>query len=223
MSNLLNAEIELIIENYQLLDKEFSWEDPMVKLLMSVIHSIKLKRVNCKNIRSLKNFINKNSNFLSSVRGINSLLLASSVSSEEKGVDEVLYILKIYNKLKKSGIKDNAYLPTASYILGSVNKNVSIENKMDKFKSLYSNTYKLKGLDSVILSELAVCNKESNEIILDINNNIEGLKKLCNEDEKFIIRLSSILSLWKSNENLLCTNVINLYKEANNKMFLYIV
>lgn len=218
MSNLINIEIQLIIENYQQVDKEFMWEDPMTNMLISVMHSLKFKKINAKNIRGIRTFINKNSNLLSNIRGINSLLLASSISAEDKGISEAKYILDIYNKLKVFGVKDSIYLPAASYILGIKNSDKSLDYKMDKYKVLYEKIGKLKGVDPAIISQLVLSNKDISEIIKSINNNIKKLKEYFNVDERFYIRLSVILSLYSYSDDEYCEKIIKLYNISRNKI-----
>lgn len=195
MVNLLDAEIGLINENYHRLDEEFSWEDPMVKQLISIMNSLNCQRVNCKNIREFKSYINKNTGVFSSIRGMNSLLLAASLSSEKRNMQDCKYIIENYNRLKKVGIKETNYLPLLSYILTFNREDIDIDYKVNKAKELYLTLGKVKGIDFSLIGFLALKEGECLKIKDDFIKVLYVTRNIFGREDKGINRASVLLSL----------------------------
>lgn len=138
MKESIEAKVQLMMRNFELLRKPYKWEHELVRHLVALTYANKGLEVELEEIAEVKAYIKSQTGVFSAFRGnlcfAFSGLLSSSSSEPKVLFDEMLGNQKI---LKNAGFKNSTYLPTALYALSVTESDLSVNDYVDNAYKVY--------------------------------------------------------------------------------------
>ncbi|MFD3156774.1 DUF4003 family protein [Haloimpatiens sp. FM7330] len=222
MELLLKQKVDLMVENYYKIKRDFKWDYTIVKHFMAMNLASQNKSVNTEEIQEIKNHIKKEVGLFSRFKGINLLILSSLLCLENNYKDFFKNMQMVYEKMKDAGFTSSEYLPLASY---TIVKQVSIDKwdeKIERMKSFYSNMKKnhfwLTSTDDYVLAAVLATSD------LDVEKSSEEIEKcykLLNQRAftkgNSIQSLSQILAFGEEDVENKCSRAIFLYDKLKSE------
>lgn len=184
MKSVYISRVENMIQNYELLKKEFKWDGDLSKHFVALTYASKESQLDVLKIKALKDYIKKETGAFSPFRGqmLFALcgLICASTSAPEKYFDGMLANQKI---MKSVGFKNSTYLPTALYTLSTVYEGTDVlgfgERAMDVYKEMKQNHPFLTSGDDYALAILLASTSHSPDLLEQYYSalNSEGFTK----------------------------------------------
>lgn len=196
----LMLKVNLMSRNFSQLKEHFFWEGSIVKQFVAMTNAIKEKEVLPERLKEIIAFIKKETSWTSYFRGNNLFMMANLLGFEDDYRKLWMDMQFLYEKLRKSGFRNCAYLPLAAY---TITKEVPKQNwdssivRMNGFySSMKKNHFWLTSQDDYVYAAiLAVSDLDLEETCLKIENCYNLLNSLGFSRGNYLQALSHILAL----------------------------
>jgi PP-loop superfamily ATP-utilizing enzyme len=218
MNTELKAKVDLMIENFEELKRELTWDSNLLKHFCAMMYATRGKKVNADKLKEIKKYISQETSVISEYRGNNKLIIAALLSFEEDYKNFFENMLEVHKKMKTEGFKYSAYLPLAVYTIA---KNVAREDldykiqRMHEFyKKMKENHFWLTSADDYVFAAVLAVT----ELEVDVTmQKVEECYKVLNEDGFYkgndLQTLSHIIALGEEATEAKCTKAALLYNK----------
>lgn len=119
MRESLKNKIEIMFNNYLILEKEFPWEQSLTRHFIALINAVEVENeMDIEGIKTMAKAIKEDTGWLSTYRGTFKLMLAALlVRQYDHPREQFKQMLINEEELRDVGFKNNMFLPIANYAL----------------------------------------------------------------------------------------------------------
>lgn len=222
MDTLLKEKVDLMIENFYKLKKNFKWEHTLIKHFSASVHATKKRSVDVFALEDIKKYIKTNTSWTSYFRGINQFTLCTLLYLEEDYKDFFQNTIDLYEKMKNMGFKRSTYLPLAAYtIVKEVPKDKwsdALNRMQDFYESMKRNHFWLTSTDDYVFAAvLATTDLDVSQASEQIENCYTTLNKMGFYKGNDLQTLSHILAIGEESTEEKCNRATKIYHELTNK------
>ncbi len=223
MKTIYESKINTLISHHQTLKKAFKWEHDLNLHLVALNYVLNNRSVTPDRLKEAQQFIKENTGLFSSFRGTNLFAICGLVVSEnDMALSRLKTMMANVEVAKKSGFKNNNYLPAALYALDKVYDGTDTETFLKKAHDLYKEMKRnhpfLTGGDDYAL---AIILANSNGNPEEIEKNYKALAEAGFSKSNGLQMMSHILTLSDmETENLtkICVDIYHKLKENKLKI-----
>lgn len=222
MDSDLKQKVDLMIDNYNKLKGGFPWEASLIKHFGAMTHAIRDRKVNIEALEEIKNYIKKETSWMSYFRGTNKFITANLLYFEEDYKIFFRDIQEVYKLMGNKGFGSSSYLPLAAYTIAKQCNKEEWDYRIDRMREFYqkmkANHFWLTSHDDYVYAAvLATSDLNVNEA----SEEIERCYKCLNEQQFYkgndLQTLSHILAIGEENYKEKCNKAVNIYEKLNRK------
>lgn len=138
MKAIYQAKIDTMMNNYEMIKKEFSSEGDLSKHFLALNYAIRNKALDVEVLKDLKKYLKSSTGLFSPFRSQMSFalcgLLDSSFDDPKKHLDQMISNLEI---MKQNGFKNTSYLPMALFALSTAYEGENPSSLLKKAHGIY--------------------------------------------------------------------------------------
>lgn len=181
MNELLVKNIDLLVENYGLIKKEFLFEDMHMKRFVAMHYTLSNKKIDVDSLKNTLEFL-KDETRIGSVFRSTTKFYISALLNESDTQDLLLEnCVNIYSLLKDAGFDRSSHLALCAYQIAKDSNPLEYANVVERFKEIYEG---LKYFHKIIIGDddlicctlLALSNKQVGDIVSNVELLYRSLK-----------------------------------------------
>lgn len=130
--------LDLFANNAQIINKEFFWQNTLIKRLAALLYAQEGKTVDCEAIRQCHDMIKQNTGVFSTFRGNMALCLAALLSLSPNPQEVFSETLKVYELLKCEKLYASDFLAIAAYQIAAHSDASNHRNVVSRTRSFYN-------------------------------------------------------------------------------------
>jgi hypothetical protein len=137
MESKTKTKLTLFAENWQVIRKQFTWQNALTKRLVALLYAQENKPIDIETIRQCHTLIKQNTGAFSTFRGNMALCVATllSLSPNPQGLFDKT--LKVYDLLKAAKLRASDYLVVAAYQIASQTESYDYQKVVNRTREFY--------------------------------------------------------------------------------------
>jgi len=150
--------LKLFADNTQIIKKEFTWQNAMMKRLAALLYASEEKEINPSAIRDCYDLLKRSAGLFSSFRGNSMMTVATLLSLRDNPPALLNNTLTVYEEMKRVGFRASDYLVVAAYQIAANAPQDEYDEKIGRAKAFYDGMKRdhrwLTGQDDYIFSAM---------------------------------------------------------------------
>ncbi len=182
MKESIKNKCELLVENKNVIEKNFIFSDRLMIISAALVFSMADRPVDMEKLKECKDILKKNAGVFSGLRSHGETVLVSKMALSDNPEKYLLDVKEAYAKIGKGKFADSGYVVQAATSICDVNRQEDLDSINTKFRELYKKMEKKhpfltadEDLVSAVL--LAMTEKSVDQIIDDMEVCFDYLKK----------------------------------------------
>ncbi len=225
MKTTVQRRCELLVENRQLANKASLLENSLIKMIAAASYTEKDMTIDTDQLKDCLNILRKKQGCLSYLRGNNELIIASkmALSNDPEGyLDDVI---KVYGVFQKGRFFGSYYRVLAAISICDAGRAAQAEEIVEKTNALLkemgnSHPWLTSDEDTSVVVLLAMTDKSTEDILTELEDSFQYIKKSFSFHENAAYSLSQVLttldgSYDKKGDKAL--EIYNAFKEAGSQ------
>lgn len=222
MNNDIQSKIDLMVNNFHILDKAFIWDMGIAKHFGAMIAANRESEITSEQVKITKKLIEQETSMWSYFRGTNEFLLAVLLTGEAEPEVVLANALEVYERLKDRKFYSSAYLVLAAYSIAKHGDMSQLNRTLDRFEDFYkgmkANHYWLTGTNDYIYAAILALSDLSVQATIDKTEAIyQNLKANGITMGNELQNLSHILAFGDNSVEQDCGRALALYEALKHK------
>ncbi len=217
MKEMIQRRCDLLVENYKIIHKDFLLENGLIMMVAASAFTEKDQTTDAEYMKECRKILRKKEGVFSEFRGHNELIVTSKMAlsgNPEGYIDEVA---EVYKKLQHGKFWDSTYRALAAMVIcdsGRFNETDAIIEKtnaiMKGMKSAHP--FLTSDEDTCFAVLLAMTDKSVDDILSELEEIFQFLKKSFTFHDNAVYSLSQVLATYEGNYALKREKALNLFE-----------
>ncbi len=217
MDSKLQEKCDLIVKNRELVGKAFLLESGMIYTVAALSYAEKGIAVDIDKIKKCQSLLKSKQGFFSELRGNNEIIVSTKMAlsdDPEKYVDD---LFTIYKKFQKGKIFDSPHRVAAAITICDTHNESQADSIIAKTNEILKGMNKAHPFltsddDTAYAVLLALTNKSTEDILEELQNSFQILKKDFVLNNNSVYTLCQALTIYGGNYEQKCQKAMEIYK-----------
>lgn len=184
MIDALYEKCDLLLQNYTVINKQYLFDDALLCLSSSLIFTSADTEADTEKLSSCKKTLEKNTGFLSNLRGNAKLVIMSKMALSDDPEKYLADVMDVYEKIHQGSQLESSYMVLAAILICDLGRQDEAEDlivKADQICGLMDTDHPILTApeDTSFIMLLALTDKSVDTIISDIREAYDYLKNTC--------------------------------------------
>ncbi|MCR4904410.1 MAG: DUF4003 domain-containing protein [Butyrivibrio sp.] len=216
MNSVVQQKCDLVIKNREQVGKAFLLEGSIIKVLAGIAYAEKDMTADVDKIKECQKLLKKKQGFFSEMRGNNEIIVSTKMSLSDDPEKFIEDLITVYGKLQKGKIFGSAHRVLAALTICEADKVSEADEIIEKANEILKGMNKKHRFltsdeDTAFAVLLAMCHKSVDEILTELENSFQILKKNFTLNDNAVYSLSQILTIYDGASEEKCEKVMNIY------------
>ncbi len=217
MKEMVQRRCDLLVENWKQIHKSFMLENGLIMMVAASAFTEKDQTADAEFLKECRKILRKKQGAFSEFRGNNELIVASRMALSGNPEGYIDNVIEVYKKLQHGKFWDSTYRALAAMVIcdsGRFNEaDVIIEKTNAIMKGMKSaHPFLTSDEDTCFAVLLAMTDKSVDDILSELEEIYQFLKKSFTLHDNAVYSLSQVLTTYEGNYALKREKAINLFE-----------
>ena len=216
MTDKVQAKVNLLVENRDLINKSFLLENSLIKIVASSIYTENERKVDADVLKECRSILRKKQGVFSDFRSNNEIVVSAKMAQQsdpEKFLDEIISAYKLLHEGKFFG---SSYQVLAAINIVEAGRFSEVENIVSRTKALLKGMNKVHPFltndeDTCFAVLLAMTDKDMDTILDELEQNYKELKKSIAFHDNAVYSLAQVLTILEGESLDKVSKAVNIY------------